>query len=316
MPQSIFFSKYHGLGNDFLLLDCRENKIRVSPEHVRRLCHRTRGVGADGVLSISEPTVDEADLLMQVHNSDGSLAETCGNGLRCFAWHAVRGISELANRQSLRIQTAAGIREATVLSKDGDLAVVRVDMGSPGLTAEDVPTSDPLPRAGPVVEQRIRFSGLTVSLTAVSFGNPHAVIFDPDKDHELRFLGPALERHKAFPRGANVGLAYLDQSGSILLEVWERGVGPTSACGSGACAAAVAAVLTGRKRAGERIDVRLPGGNLCVEVDTELSRVFLTGPAEHVFDGEFVAESFFEGRQTPVEMEHRATGAARGNGLE
>lgn len=299
MPQATAFSKYHGLGNDFLIVDRRAGGIPMDADLARRLCDRHTGVGADGVLSILDPTLEGADLQMTVHNADGSVPETCGNGIRCFTWHVLLRVPELVGRRTLKVQTGAGVGEASLVDVRGEVAFVRVDMGRPRLEAAEVPVAAPLPGQGRVVDAPLTVDGRALQITAVSMGNPHAVIFEGASPDDAAILGPKVETHPAFPEGANAGFARAAGPSEIDLVVWERGVGITRACGSGACAAAVAGVITGRMAQQGPIRVNLPGGPLDIEVAADLGRVHMTGPAAHVFEGSLdLARFVAEGERT------------------
>jgi diaminopimelate epimerase len=255
------FWKYHGLGNDFVLV---EGPL-MDPARARRICDRHRGVGADGVVTILPPRTAGAAVEMHIYNPDGSVAEMCGNAIRCLARH-------LAERRGLdgriRIDTGAGPKECTLHRGAGGEILVSVEMGPARLEGEE----------------DFRVGGETLHALRVSMGNPHAVVFDPAPSPErAAALGPPIER--AVPGGVNVGFARATARG-IDLVVWERGAGLTDACGTGACAAAVAAVHRGELRAGAPVEVRLPGGALTIAVSEDLSRVTMRGPAERVFDGE------------------------------
>lgn len=292
----VAFSKYHGLGNDFLIVDRRSGGPPMDRATAVRLCDRHRGVGADGVLSVLPPTAPGAELRMHIHNADGSEPETCGNGIRCFAFWAARQLPEVAARGVLAVETGAGVARAELVAVDDAVGEVRVSMGRPRLEAGEIALAAPLPRAGRVVDAPLEALGRRLSLTAVSMGNPHAVLFDGPGADEAAEVGPALEHHPAFPEGVNVGFARVRGPGALDLTVWERGCGITEACGSGACAAAVAGVVTGRLEAGREVEVRLPGGVLRVEVAPDLSDVLMTGPAEWVYDGELDLARFREDR--------------------
>lgn len=268
------FVKLQGLGNDFVVVDRRSQSVPVPPEQAMALCDRRRGIGADGVLSVLPSA--KAPLAMHVTNADGSHAEMCGNGLRCVVRYAVdRGLLPGSGGQ---VETGAGVL-ACFVEPDGQ---IRVDMGRPELATSNVPVTLPGDRA---IDEPL--PSFDFPFTAVSMGNPHAVIFRPDgaslRDEALAF-GPAIERLPLFPRRTNVEFARVADDG-IDLVVWERGSGLTEACGTGACATAVAAVLTGRIEAGREVEVRLPGGPLRIRVEPDLSRVWMTGPAVEVFSG-------------------------------
>jgi len=262
------FWKLHGLGNDFVLVDRRERGIPLAPADVEHLCDRHRGVGADGVLSVLASA--RAPLRMHLTNPDGSVAEMCGNGLRCVVrWGLLRGL--LAPSGGV-IDTDAGLR---AWEPDPPEAIL-VDMGVPALSGPGLPA-----QSGPVDAGGRR--GIAVSL-----GNPHLVLFleaGEDPAAAAAREGPALEHHPAYPARTNVEFVRATADG-LEVAVWERGAGPTLACGTGACAAAVAAVATGRVAAGAALQVRLPGGMLRIRVEKGLSRVRMSGPAVEIFAGE------------------------------
>jgi diaminopimelate epimerase len=270
------FVKYQGLGNDFILVDRREGGEPVAPHQAIALCHRRLGVGADGVLTVLPSRLAAAR--MHVTNSDGSVAEMCGNGIRCVAKYLA---DEGLEGKKLEIETGSGVRACTLRrGPTGVVESVSVDMGRPELEAERIP----MRAAGRFVRGPIELEGEHLFGTAVSMGNPHLVIFDLDPSRAAR-LGPLLERHPLFPSRTNVEMARVVGAG-LEVAVWERGCGFTQACGTGACAAAVAAALEGRLAPGEEREVRLPGGVAQVRVEADLSRVFLRGPAMRVFTGE------------------------------
>lgn len=262
------FSKYEGLGNDFIVVD---GAAQVDTERAVALCDRHRGIGADGVLIVNASAPS-----MEVINADGSVPEMCGNGLRCVVWHLVRE-GHFERGAEHQIQTAAGPHLAK-LHGDGD---VEIWMSVPTLEPKEISVA----ADGPRVDAPIEVVGRTLSFTAVGMGNPHAVIFDELTEAERRDYGPQVQAHQWFPAGVNVGFARM-VNGAIELHVLERGAGWTQACGTGACAAAVAAVETGRAERGAPIRVELPGGALTIVVGEPGERVRMRGPARHVFDGE------------------------------
>jgi diaminopimelate epimerase len=288
------FHKLHGLGNDFLVVDLRglpaeDAAALVDPEVVRWLCDRQFGVGGDGVLAVSAPRTAGACATMRVGNADGSEAEMCGNGIRCVAKFLRDADASLGDR--LVIDTGAGPLACDVhLGDDGQVDTVTVDMGRPRLTRAEIPATGP-------GDERWIDGPLTIpgdpagarAVTAVSMGNPHAVVFvdDPATVHTLaRTVGPSLETHAAFPRKTNAEFAALAGPDTLELGVWERGCGITLACGTGACATAVAACLTGRAQPGRELTVRLPGGPLAITVAADYSAVAMRGPARLAFVGE------------------------------
>jgi diaminopimelate epimerase len=280
------FSKYHGIGNDFLVVDLRElgPAALPSPERVEAICARRFGVGADGILAILPPATNAGDVAMRVLNADGSVAEMCGNGIRCVVKHLWERDPALRLGE-ISVDTGAGLLRCQVQIVGEEVSGVRVDMGPPRLARGDVPMT------GPADERAVAVTleGPGVKITAVSMGNPHAVAF-VDGDRDLRALaeaiGPSIENHPWFPQRTNAELARVVGPHEIELVVWERGCGITLACGTGACATAVAACLEERTTPDEPIIVHLPGGDLHIEVARDLSRVWMTGPATHVYDGD------------------------------
>lgn len=268
------FVKMQGLGNDFILIDALEEEPDLSPEAVSRLCDRRFGVGADQVLVLLPSR--KADYRMKIYNADGGEVEMCGNGIRCLARYLVsRG---LAGEGPRRIETLAGIITPRV---DGDL--VTVDMGPPGIDAEKIPVS----LTGRIVDREVEVGGGRRRISCVSMGNPHCVIFVDDLDGcPVETVGPEVERDPLFPRRTNVEFVRVVSSDRIEIRVWERGAGETPACGTGACAAAVASSLNGKT--GRDVVVVLKGGELKIEWAGD-GRVFMTGPAVEVFKGEITA---------------------------
>jgi len=275
------FSKYEGLGNDFVIVDVDGWGSRPDRDAIA-ICDRFTGVGADGVL-----VVDARAPSMRVINADGSTSEMCGNGLRCVVLHLAR-LAYLGERgviagTELVVQTDAGPHPSVVVSSFDRGAEVEVHMRVPSLVPTDLPLVAPAPLVDAPFVDGVRFTG-------VSMGNPHAVTFDAVDAHARLALGPRVQADARFPEGVNVGFARPidDTSDGVRtfdLHVFERGSGWTRACGTGACAAAVAAVVTGRARRHEPVVMRLPGGPLTITVGTERERVRMRGPARHVFDG-------------------------------
>ena len=275
--------KYHGIGNDFVVLDRRPGGRDIGPAESIRLCDRRRGVGADGVLVLL-PSPGAA-ARMVVHNADGSIAEMCGNGIRC----AVKYLLDLGHLghpgaaperpPSIDVDTGAGrLRCDVSYGPDGRVSEVEVSMGPARLRAPNLPGPDPfIQRELPGVPG--------VRGTAVSMGNPHLVLFDRPPE-EAGGLGPKLELHPLFPDRTNVELVEIRSPRELRIAVWERGVGLTQACGTGACAAAAAGVVERRLPAGEWITAHLPGGALQVRVAEDLSEVRMRGPAAFVFEAE------------------------------
>jgi diaminopimelate epimerase len=287
---TISFSKYHGLGNDFLVVDLRavtptDRELVQEPQVARALCDRQFGVGGDGVLAILPPQ-HGGDARMRVINADGSEAEMCGNGIRCVVRHLHERDQSLAAKERLVIETGAGPLSCEITEDAAGEPSITVDMGRPRLTRGELPMTGPADER--VLETTLPdLPGYQGTFTGVSMGNPHIVSFvaEPAGLRELATsIGPAIEHHPSFPRRTNVELAHLRSPGEIDLVVWERGCGITLACGTGACATVVAACLTGKARAGEEVLVHLLGGDLTITVAADLSTVWMRGPATFVFD--------------------------------
>lgn len=274
------FAKMHGLGNDFIVIyGLREVPERVG-ELAVRMCDRHFGVGADGLVFILPSA--RADCRMRIFNADGSEAEQCGNAIRCVAKYVYdHGIVDTVQP---RIETAgAGVQQLTLSVSGGKVDAVRVNMGAPVLEPARIPTTFDGER---LVDETIEAAGRPFRITALSMGNPHCVVFVDDAEAvDLERWGPALEHHPLFPNRTNVEFVTVRTRRQLHMRVWERGAGPTLACGTGACASLVAAVLNGI--AERSVDVRLPGGSLHIEWDERDGNVYMTGPAETVFFGEW-----------------------------
>ena len=277
----VHFWKVQGAGNDFVLFESAEVPDTVS-DWARKLCHRRLGVGADGLLFVLPSQRDGASVRMRIFNIDGSEAEMCGNGLRCVALHAWarRGLP-----LDLVVETEAGLKSCSVMEgSEGDSGVVRISMGKPELDRSLIPVEG----QGRCVAQPMIVAGRSFDVTAVSMGNPHAVVFvDSDADlFELaRTYGPEFEHHHVFPNRTNVSFVRPMGASRFEAVVWERGCGVTAACGTGACAIGVAACLEGRAGPSDPLSIGLPGGTLRVQVAPELVDVMLEGPANVSFSG-------------------------------
>ncbi len=294
------FVKYEGLGNDFVVVDARERPAEVSIDGplASRICDRHRGVGADGVLVLLPPRTRDAVASMRVLNADGSEAEMCGNGIRCVAKHVAESGGGRAVPSVLRFDTGAGLLTTEVeLDVEGRVRDVTVDMGRARLERGEIPVQgDP---RGRMIDETVEVAGRSLQLTAVSMGNPHAVTFDEVERTQAAFLGPALEHSASFPRKTNVEFARRRGPRAIDVVVWERGVGFTQACGTGACATAVAACVTGRSPFDESIAVGLPGGTLTITVGRDLQSIRMRGPARRVFEGTLDLTTFSETPASP-----------------
>lgn len=282
------FAKYHGLGNDFVIADLRGGDAESVQETaaVRAICDRRFGVGGDGVLAVLPAETPGADARMRVLNADGSEAEMCGNGLRCVVKYLYDRDPSL-RREQLTIDTGAGALTCTVHAAD-TAETVTVDMGRPRLARGEIPMTGPAGER--CIAVPLEVAGRALALTGVSMGNPHAVAFVPETGAALRALaeaiGPSVETHAWFPRKTNAEFARVVSPREIELVVWERGVGITLACGTGACGTAVAACLNGLAEVDSDIRVRLLGGDLTIRVPADYSTVYMTGPATLVFDAE------------------------------
>ncbi len=266
------FFKYHGLGNDFVVVDRRESGLDIDADTARALCDRRLGIGADGVLAILPDDAKDIAGRMVVHNADGSIAEMCGNGLRCVVKYLVdHGPGKPA---ALQVATGAGLLQSEISYGEHGAGLISVAMGPARLKAAN------LPQPGPFIDGQIN----GVVGTAVSMGSPHLVLMDTPPAQAAR-LGPLLEVHSSFSQRTNVEFCQPRPEGGLTVAVWERGVGLTQACGTGACAAVVAHALARRVFYEEWVPVALPGGLLEIKVMKDLSQVYLRGPATFVYEG-------------------------------
>ncbi|MEY4296935.1 MAG: hypothetical protein RLZZ423_114 [Cyanobacteriota bacterium] len=302
------FSKYQGLGNDFLMLDGRQATdpnfvFGLTPELVVQLCDRRFGVGGDGVI-LALPPNNGGELRMRIFNADGSEPEMCGNGIRCLARFLADRDGDGPGR-TWQIDTLAG-RIVPELLADG---TVRVDMGAPFLRSEQVPTTLPVGAAG-LPQGELEVDGELFAVAAAGMGNPHVVIpVDAVEEIDLERFGSRLEVHPAFPAKTNVHFVEVLAPDHLQMVVWERGAGPTLACGTGACATLVACHSLGLS--GRRARLDLPGGPLVIHWDEASGKVFMDGPAEHVFDGLIPdAEAVAAARRQAAEQASPATAAA------
>lgn len=285
------FTKMQGIGNDYVYVNCFKEKIAEPAKLAQAVSDRHFGIGSDGLILIGRSKI--ADVQMRIFNADGSEAEMCGNGIRCIAKYAYehklaksRGPFAVPGQPpcpaSLNIETGNGVKTIGLTIDDEDKAQkVCVNMGQPVLAARDIPVNLP---AKEVIEQPMQFLNRAFVMTCVSMGNPHAVFFRDDISLvELEKFGPAIEKHSIFPNRTNVHFVQVDNPAEFTMRTWERGSGITLACGTGACACCVAAVLTGRE---ERVcTAHLPGGDLDLNWCREDNCVYMTGPAVEVFEG-------------------------------
>lgn len=274
------FTKMHGLGNDYIYVNCLKEKVENPSATARFVSDRYFGIGSDGLILINPS--DKADFEMEMYNTDGSRSEMCGNGIRCVAKYVYD--YGLTDKTSISVETLGGIKYLDLTVKNGKTELVKVDMGKPELAAEKIPieTDDPL---GKVINEPVEVNGVTYRMTGVSMGNPHAVVFVEDvKGLEIEKIGPWFENHKRFPRRVNTEFVRVLDRKTVEMRVWERGAGETMACGTGACAVTVACILNGLTE--NQVTVKLLGGDLQIEWDREADRIYMTGPATVVFDGE------------------------------
>jgi diaminopimelate epimerase len=272
---TLSFAKLHGTGNDFVVIDAHDGVPENPAALARRLCDRHRGIGADGLILVAPSTA--ADCRMLVFNADGSRAEMCGNGIRALAKFVLdRG---LARANPLRVETDAGVKDLVCVRENGRVTRVTVDMGTPEWEGRRIPVD----ADGPVIDQPLTVDGRTWTVTCLALGNPHCVVFvDDPAALDLAALGPRFEHHPFFPRRVNTEFVRVLGPERLAMRVWERGAGETQACGTGACAAAVAAARTGRS--GRSVEVVLPGGALMVAWRPD-DHVHMTGDAVEVFEG-------------------------------
>ena len=272
------FTKMQGLGNDYVYVNCMEQMVEDAAETARRVSDRHFGIGSDGLILICPS--DKADFEMRMYNADGSRGEMCGNGIRCVGKYVYD--YGLTDKTSLSVETLGGIKHLFLEVEGGKVSLVKVDMGPAILEPEKIPVTAEGSR---VVDEPLCVDGKTFRMTCVSMGNPHAVIYVDDvQGMDLEKTGPSFENHERFPNRINTDFAHVLDRNTVEMRVWERGSGETLACGTGACAVAVASILNGYTE--DQVTVRLLGGDLKIEWDRETNKVYMTGPAEVVFDGE------------------------------
>lgn len=272
------FTKMQGIGNDYVYVNCLTEKMDQPFEVAKLVSDRHFGIGSDGLILI-KPS-DVADFKMEMYNADGSQGEMCGNGIRCVAKYVYD--YKLTDKTSITVETLAGIKQLELTIEDGKAALIKVNMGSPELNPSNIPV---VADGEQVVNEAIEVEGKTYQMTCVSMGNPHAVVYMEDvKNLDLEKIGPGFENHKRFPKRINTEFARIIDRKNIEMRVWERGSGETLACGTGACATAVASILNGLTD--NQVTLHLLGGDLMIEWDREENKVYMTGPAEVVFEGE------------------------------
>lgn len=280
----MLFTKMQGIGNDFVVVNCLNDPLNEDqlPDISIKVNDRKFGVGGDGLILVLPSRM--ADFRMRMFNPDGSEAEMCGNGIRCFAKYVYE--RKLISDSQVKVETLAGVKVLKLITRSGKVENVRVDMGQPHLRRSEIPMRGDDEEK--VVAEPLKADGKRYEITAVSMGNPHVVIFEDNiETFDLTRVGPQIENHKSFPQRTNLQVVKICSNSEIILRTWERGAGITLACGTGACAAVVASVLNGKT--GKRVNVHLPGGDLLVEWMGD-NRVMMTGAAEEVFEGDIPIE--------------------------
>lgn len=281
------FTKMHGCGNDYVYVDCTKEVIPDIEATAIRVSDRHFGIGSDGLILIKSSEV--ADFEMDMYNADGSRGKMCGNGIRCVAKYVYD--HGLTNKTKITVDTQAGIKTLQLTVCDGKVSKVRVDMGEPVLIPQEIPVKASVlgladDRREAIVAQPFTVANSSYDITCVSMGNPHCVTFiDEDvRSFPLESIGPLFEKHELFPEGVNTEFVNIIDKEHLRMRVWERGSGETLACGTGACAVAVASYLNGFT--GRNVDIELMGGHLEITYDEATNHVFMTGPATEVFSGE------------------------------
>ena len=271
------FTKMHGIRNDYVYVNCFEETVENPSEVSKKVSDRHFGIGSDGLILI-KPS-EKADFEMEMYNADGSQGAMCGNGIRCVAKYVYD--YGLTDKTNISVDTKSGIKYLDLTVTNGKVALVKVNMGQPELNAEKIPM---IYKKQQVIQQPLAVKDNIYEVTAVSMGNPHVIVYmDQIRDLAIEKIGPDFEKHPAFPEGVNTEFVHVIDRKTVEMRVWERGSGETLACGTGACAVAVACVLNGYTE--EEVTVRLLGGELKIFWNRKENLVYMTGPAEVVFDG-------------------------------
>lgn len=276
------FVKMHGCGNDYIYINTFQETITNPSALAKQLSNRHFGIGGDGVIFVAPSSI--ADFKMEMYNSDGTPAEMCGNGIRCAAKFVYDQKILEKPKQSLTVESAGLIKFVDLIFQNGAVTAARVNMGKPELAAKKIPV---LSARAMVIRETIALADQTYQMTCVSMGNPHCVIFTDDVSKiDLAAVGPLLEHHSSFPNRTNVEFVQVIHPSLLKMRVWERGTGETLACGTGCCAALTAGVLNHLTE--RRATVQIPGGELYILWDKKAGNIYMTGPAETVFEGEIV----------------------------
>ena len=272
------FTKMHGIGNDYVYVNCFEESVKNPAEVSKFVSDRHFGIGSDGLILISPSAI--ADFRMNIYNADGSQAEMCGNGIRCVAKYVYD--YGLTDKTEISVETLAGIKYLRLQVENGKVASVEVNMGAPILEPKEIPVAV---EESPVVNVPVEVKGKIYHMTCVSMGNPHAIIFMNNvKDLDIEAIGSYFENHTVFPKRTNTEFVEVLDRNTVNMRVWERGSDETLACGTGACATTVACILNDKTE--NEVTVHLLGGDLKIRWDREANQVYMTGPATVVFDGE------------------------------
>ncbi len=276
------FTKMHGCGNDYIYVNLLEETIENASELSRKVSDRHIGIGGDGLITIGAS--DQADFRMRIYNADGSEAEMCGNGIRCVAKYVYE--HGMTDQTEIAIETASGVLKLQLITESGKVKQVRVDMGVPVIEASKIPV---VCSREIVLDEQIFAAGRDWRMTCVSMGNPHAVVFVPSVDDLLlEKIGPEFEHHTRFPNRVNTEFVEVLSRTEMRMRVWERGSGETLACGTGTCACVMAAILN--EYTEDHVLVHLKGGDLLIDYDRISGHIYMTGPAETVFEGTFLQE--------------------------
>ena len=270
------FTKMHGIGNDYVYVNCFKEKIENPGEVAKRISDRHFGIGSDGLILIKPSQI--ADFEMEMYNSDGSLGAMCGNGIRCVAKYVYD--YGLTDKTQISVATGSGIKYLDLTVEDGKVVLVKVDMGAPILEPEKIPA-----KVSKATGEKLTVQGKEYEVTCISMGNPHCIVCVDDVDGlDIEQVGTFFEHHEVFPDRVNTEFIKVLDRNTVQMRVWERGAGETWACGTGACAVAVACILNGWTE--REVTVKLRGGDLLICWDQDKNTVFMTGPAATVFDGE------------------------------
>lgn len=275
------FTKMHGCGNDYVYVNCLKERVDNPSEVAKLVSDRHLGIGSDGLILIKSS--DVADFEMDMYNADGSQGAMCGNGIRCVAKYVYD--YGLTDKTSISVNTKSGIKYLELTIEDGKAALIRVNMGAPILEAAQVPVISDNEQ---VIDEPILVDGKEYHMTCVSMGNPHAVVYMDDVEQlNIEEIGPKFEKHQRFPDRVNTEFVKVLDKNTVQMRVWERGSGETLACGTGACAVAVATILN-KLTDGDQVTVHLLGGTLQITWDREENLIYMTGPATTVYDGEII----------------------------